>query len=102
MNDSNRRGTHPIESDLDVKEALAELQQMADRGEHQEGQGQKYFDELMEQVTLYQQMYCRNPQPTTGQMLRDLLAAAKSIRQADTATVAAECGMTLQSFQELD
>jgi hypothetical protein len=99
MNPDKKRGTHPIENDSDLKQALIELQGIA--GEHAEGEGAKYFDQLMDQVTMYQQMYCQNPQPTPGQMLRNLLAAARAIRQTDMESVAAGCGISLQSLQDL-
>jgi hypothetical protein len=101
MNANKQRGTHPIQDDVDVKEALAELQAIADRGEHADGEGQKYFDQLMEEVTMYQIMYCGNPQPTAGETLRNLLVAARAIRQNEPAEVAVACGMGLQSPQDL-
>jgi hypothetical protein len=101
MNPDKKRHTHPIENDSDLKQALIELQGIADRGEHAEGEGAKYFDQLMDQVTLYQEMYCRSPQPSSAKMLRELLAAARAIRQADMESVAVGCGISLQSLQDL-
>jgi hypothetical protein len=101
MTENKRRGVHPIVDDTDVKAALAEVEALASQGTALSEEDRRHFDKLMDEIQLYQQMYCQNPFPTSGAMLRDLLSAAKSIRGTRLEDVALETGITVNDLQDL-